>query len=900
MNGKTRQRRSSMLSSMQKKHRRRRRGSAADGDDIISRSSTNDGLLTPNKKDEEDESDSDSALAFHCSQPTNTQRSLEKLIQTCAWDKVRQNLLSSYHHQQDFLDKQQKNIGFKHGRNLLSTAIAHLAPIDILDLVFEYHSLSNTSTPTSKSNNRSRNNHRHDTASIQLLLEQDSSFGYNALHIACSAIENNATSDSLDDGNSDCNDNNNNCHDHDKGRLEINLHPDPTNATSNDSNSSCHCDKIIQWILHKTNREGAGKILWQKDHLGFTPLHILCSFVSYSSLKDNIQNNNCHQYQYQYQHYTISIQTIQQMITMANHNNIHHRHHHHHHLGQDSSSHSKKRCYILEQTEQGQNALHLACSHCNASLELIQLLVQNYSDVSDDCHRHGLIQLIQNDGRNALHLAYMNNAPARVMLYLVQYHIQHNNNNNIRNQNILHQRDAQGYNHLHLACMNHVQPKVIQSFLRYGDGRRLVLEACQQGNNALLLACIHGTTLEIVKSFIAIGGDGGSKCRNKILMGQNKQHENALHLLCTNHHHHEPSNDNLHIIKYVAQKGGEILLRQRNVDGYNPLHLACIHAGSCVGAGSNTNNSIEQNTMNIIEALLDVGGKELALEKDLKNGYNALHILIRKAPSIHTIELLLNVGGEEILSDLDNYGNTPLHTACQYLKKTNVVDIMVQRSNLKIISFMNQDSKSPLDLLLKKECPSFKSMQQLQTKWFTLDPTASSVPSYTNGNILSWARHLSDDDLESALECGLIKAIMNKNFIKPINIALLMADLYIQIATVIVYSFLIHPTITGEAGSALPRNTLFVAVGWSAFRQVTEMFRIKSLYLFGPLKYVNLVQLVLIMWTALLFDGGGVSQTERIVYTLATGVSCLELLINFGNLSYPIAVFIIALMRVSN
>ena len=54
------------------------------------------------------------------------------------------------------------------------------------------------------------------------------------------------------------------------------------------------------------------------------------------------------------------------------------------------------------------------------------------------------------------------------------------------------------------------------------------------------------------------------------------------------------------------------------------------------------------------------------------------------------------------------------------------------------------------------------------------------------------------------------------------------------------------------------------------------------------------------MWTALLFDGGGVSQTERIVYTLATGVSCLELLINFGNLSYPIAVFIIALMRVSN
>lgn len=76
------------------------------------------------------------------------------------------------------------------------------------------------------------------------------------------------------------------------------------------------------------------------------------------------------------------------------------------------------------------------------------------------------------------------------------------------------------------------------------------------------------------------------------------------------------------------------------------------------------------------------------------------------------------------------------------------------------------------------------------------------------------------------------------------------------------------------------------------------MFRNKTMYLMEPLNYADLVQLVLIMWSALLFDGGGVSQTERIVYTLATGVSCLQLLIGFGNISYPIAVFIIALIRI--
>ena len=190
-------------------------------------------------------------------------------------------------------------------------------------------------------------------------------------------------------------------------------------------------------------------------------------------------------------------------------------------------------------------------------------------------------------------------------------------------------------------------------------------------------------------------------------------------------------------------------------------------------------------------------------------------------------------------------------------------------------------------------------MERLQTKWSKLDPDGSSVPPKTNANILSWARHLQDSDLEQVLEYGLLKAIMNKNFIQPINIALLMTDLYIQIAIVVVYSFLIHPTITGEASSTLPRNVLFVAFAWSAFREVRKMFRIKAMYLMEPLNYADLVQLVLIMWTALLFDGGGVSQTERIVYTLATGVSCLQLLIGFGNMSYPIAVFIIALIRVS-
>lgn len=301
---------------------------------------------------------------------------------------------------------------------------------------------------------------------------------------------------------------------------------------------------------------------------------------------------------------------------------------------------------------------------------------------------------------------------------------------------------------------------------------------------------------------------------------------------------------------------------------------------------------MEEGNIEMMKVLLGIGGKRLALEKDSLNGYNALHFLARNNSSLEAAKLLLNEGNE-ILMQQDNQKNNPLHFACNFLG-VELIKTFVQKSNLEVIACVNDQKRTPLDCLLKKAKPSLNKMQPLQKKWFELDPSSDSVPTLTNANILIWARQLNEFDLQIALEYGLLKSIMNKNFIKPVNIALLMADLYTQIATVVVYAFLIHPTITGSAGSRLPRRVLFICFAWSAFREITEMFRVRT-----TLNHADLVQLVLIMWTALLFDGGGVSQTERAVYTLATGVSVLNLLIVLGNLSYPIAVFIIALLRVS-
>eukprot|EP00551_Chaetoceros_affinis_P011234 CAMPEP_0203672164 /NCGR_PEP_ID=MMETSP0090-20130426/7743_1 /ASSEMBLY_ACC=CAM_ASM_001088 /TAXON_ID=426623 /ORGANISM="Chaetoceros affinis, Strain CCMP159" /LENGTH=1111 /DNA_ID=CAMNT_0050537419 /DNA_START=102 /DNA_END=3437 /DNA_ORIENTATION=+ len=500
---------------------------------------------------------------------------------------------------------------------------------------------------------------------------------------------------------------------------------------------------------------------------------------------------------------------------------------------------------VVDENDKGHTALHLACSTSNsrASLAIVKMLI----DI-------GGVDLVKKEGvdrRNALHLSYINGAPIEVAQLLLS----------VGGTEMLFKRNKVGYNHLQLACFNQ-HFEAIKTFMRLG-GRELIL-SCPDEMNPLIISCTHGTNLGVVKQMVSLGG-------KELVTKLNENGENVLHLICSS------STTPANVLSFLAQIGGEKMIFSKNGDGYNPLHLLCMGEG----------------TIEMVEVLIGIAGKNLVMEKDSLHGFNALHILARNNPPIELVKLLLNESENEILMQEDDSGNNPLHLACNFLG-VELINIFVQNSNLEVISSVNDQKRTPLDCLLKKERPSLNKMQPLQKKWFELDPTSSSVPTLTNANILIWARQLNESDLQRALGYGLLKSVMNKNFIKPVNIALLMADLYNQIGIVIVYSFLIHPTITGEATvHRLPRNVLLICFAWSAFREITEMFRVRT-----SLNYADLVQLVLIMWTVILFDGGGVSQTERAVYTLATGCSTLELLIILGNLSYPISVFINALLRI--
>ena len=557
--------------------------------------------------------------------------------------------------------------------------------------------------------------------------------------------------------------------------------------------------QTINWLLSIGQKQAA----FQKNKFGFTPLHIACSSGASYDIVDTLIE----------------------------------------HGGHDT---------VMEVNDNNQTPLHLACNRSNASLEIVQKLIQ-LGNGRNYVRKEG------NDGRNALHLSYMNGAPMDVIMYILK----------IGGKDMLLDTNKQGLNHLQLACLNGASNDIIKRFIQIG-GKESVLGHYNDWENPLLLACTNNDiSLDVLEDFVDVAGP-------EIVEKRNQYGENILHIICSK------DNISVDVLRYLGQIGNPNLFTEM-IDGYNVIHLACMNAGS--------------NT-ELLQALIEIAGEDMLLKKDYNNGYNALHILARNKPSLETLKYILDTGGDDLLLAEDFRGNNPLHLACECLD-ASFIDVFVECSNLEIISAMNFRKKTPLDVLLsKRDLVPLDKVNSIQTKWFQLDKHSNSVPTYTNANLLIWARKLDDRELTVALEYGLLKSIMNKNFVQPINIALLMTDLYVQIATAVVYSFLIHPTITGKASSEVPRNVLFVCFFWFAFREFNEIFKAKSLYLLESLNYADLVQLVLVMWTILLFDGGGVNQVERIVYTLATGVSCLQLLKVFGNLSYPIAVFIIALIKV--
>ena len=373
-----------------------------------------------------------------------------------------------------------------------------------------------------------------------------------------------------------------------------------------------------QCLGEKEKHAQCKQLLLVKNKFGCTPLHIACSRG-------------------------LSSEIIKQMITFGG------------------------KGLILETNNLGQNALHLACSCSDTSLEVIDLLIRFGCDGSNGGIGY-IIRMECNDGRNALHISYMNRAPLDVIKKLLE----------MTGKEILFEKNKDEKNHLQLACINSVSDEVIQYFIQTG-GKKLLLQNYNEHEHPLLLACEYGTSIQVIESFFTIMSGGMA---NELIMQRNEDRENALHILC------KYGSSSTEVIKYIARRGGEEMIKECNKDGQNALHLTCMNGGD----------------IEVMKILLDIAGDTIALDKDYNDGYNSLHTLSRNNSSMEAVKLLLDAGGDEILVATDDSGNTPLHIACD-CSKTNLINIFVEKSNLEVISSVNNQDRTPLDLLLRSERP---------------------------------------------------------------------------------------------------------------------------------------------------------------------------------------------------
>jgi translation elongation factor EF-Ts len=123
----------------------------------------------------------------------------------------------------------------------------------------------------------------------------------------------------------------------------------------------------------------------------------------------------------------------------------------------------------------------------------------------------------------------------------------------------------------------------------------------------------------------------------------------------------------VHVIQAMIQIGGPELLKEGTS---NALHNACTRR---FGAPAE-----------VVELLVDAGGKDLVMQKDHR-GRTALHNVCRSGASIEIVEFLVHAGGKDLVVQRDNHGRTALHNACRYLASAEVVEILIATGGQELV-----------------------------------------------------------------------------------------------------------------------------------------------------------------------------------------------------------------------
>jgi len=293
----------------------------------------------------------------------------------------------------------------------------------------------------------------------------------------------------------------------------------------------------------------------------------------------------------------------------------------------------------------GQSALHYACIH-KAPFHVIHKLIHRADDGVVDID---LIMDTCNEGMTALMYCCENQQSYQVIQLLVNKMV------TMCGEETIKATDDCGCNALSFAChVPNQSYQVIQLLVKYGGGET-VRAMNKDETNPLMYACLHNQSDEIIQLLIQQGGTEAITAVNRV----SNDGCNALIYAMRN----VDSSSHAGSLRSLIECGGKAALTLTDVHGMNALQYALQ----------------KDLPMEIIQALVEMGGKETVLNKVKYTAYNSLMYVVQFDRPIELYQLLIDWGGgREIVTAQNNDGMNALRIATDRGRSVEVLELLVK------------------------------------------------------------------------------------------------------------------------------------------------------------------------------------------------------------------------------
>jgi len=268
-----------------------------------------------------------------------------------------------------------------------------------------------------------------------------------------------------------------------------------------------------------------------------------------------------------------------------------------------------------------------------------------------------------------------------------------------------------------------------------------------------------------------------------------------------------------------------------------------------------------------------------------------------KAPS-RVIEMIVETCGTEALNAVDSEGNTPLHYACEAKAPLYIIELFLNTSGKQALLNVNNKGETALDMMYSSNDDAHDYIKYLQIQ--CNDKMGSLVPRLpfkTITSTLEWTQNQAAEKQGEILRSNFLQTLINTICSGPAYVAVIMADLYLQILVVWSLSSQNQSFLRGfEPMGTSAFILLSFLCFWDGLRLVFQIistpFRafVTSVY-----SWLRLAQFVLV--ASLLSNGVLLQSTQYLDYIIVTGIAWVLLLFVIADLNYEVAVFLSAVLK---